>query len=313
MEKLDSTPWRTSMHDGVYTALITPFLEDGSLDEEGLKFLIQRQIHAGIQGIVIIGSTGEGPTILPKEREKMIQIARSLIKAPMQLIVGTGTNSTFTTVEETKRAEALGADAAMIVTPYYNKPTQEGIYLHYAQVAESSSLPIIVYNVPSRTGQNLQTITLKRLLDIENIVAIKEASGNMQQIMEVIELIASEKKPFKVFSGDDNLTLPLMAVGGHGIFSVVSNLIPELMRDLFLACKLNRWDEAKRLHYELSPLFKGTFIETNPIPIKALMHFEGLPGGGCRLPLCALTPENEKKLRHIHETIKLPLLNSLHG
>jgi 4-hydroxy-tetrahydrodipicolinate synthase len=298
------------MIEGVYTVLITPFHADGSLDKEGLQHLIQRQIQAHVHGIVVLGTTSETPTLTANEKKTILQLSRKWIPTSIQLIAGTGLYSTAASIEETKQAEAFGADAALIVTPYYNKPTQEGLFLHFEAIAKASSLPIIVYNIASRTGQNLQTSTLKRLMHIPSIVGVKEASGSISQIMEVIEAKQEVRPDFTVLSGDDNLTLPLMALGGDGVFSVVSNLIPGLIKELYDLTRSNDWKPARKIHYELLPLFRGAFIETNPIPIKALMHFEGLPSGHCRLPLCALAPENEKKLRHLHETIKLPLLAS---
>ena len=296
------------MNDGVYTALITPFKGDGSLDQEGLIQLLQMQVKAQVHGVVVLGTTGEAPTLTSQEKSTIIQIARQVIKPPIKLIVGTGSYATATTIDETKKAQDLGADGALVVTPYYNKPTQEGLYLHFEAISKSCHLPIIVYNIAGRTGQNLQTMTLKRIADLPTVVAVKEASGMIPQMMEVIESITKDRPDFRILSGDDNLTLPLMALGGHGVISVISNLIPEIICDLYYACLHNDGTRARLLHYELLPLFRGAFIETNPIPIKTLMHFENLPSGPCRLPLCALMPENEKKLRHLHETIKLPLL-----
>jgi 4-hydroxy-tetrahydrodipicolinate synthase len=297
--------------EGVYTAIITPFLSNGALDEEGLIQLIDRQISANINGIVVLGTTGEAPTLTPQEKRRIIQLARERIRSPVQLLAGTGSYATSTTIEETKKAEEWGVDGALVVTPYYNKPTQEGLFLHYQALAKATSLPILIYNIQGRTGQNLQTSILKKLAEIPSIVAVKEAAGNMIQMMEVIEMAAQCPYDFKVLSGDDNLTLPLMAIGGHGIISVVSNLVPELILELYHKCLANEWDLARQLHYLLLPLFRGAFIETNPIPIKTLLQFDGLPSGPCRLPLSFLTAENEKKLRHLHETIKLPLLT--HG
>lgn len=294
--------------EGAYTAIITPFLNDESFDEEGFITLLDEQIKAKMTGIVVLGTTGESPTLSPQEKKRIMTLAREKIKAPMQLLVGTGSYSTARTIEETKRAEELGADGALIVTPYYNKPTQEGLFLHFQAVANQTMLPIMVYNIQGRTGQNLATPTLRRLADIENIVAVKEASGSISQMMEVIESVVAARPDFKVLSGDDNLTLPLMAIGGHGIVSVVSNLVPSLILNLYQLCQSGDFKAAQSLHYQLLPLFRGAFIETNPIPIKALLHFEERPSGPCRLPLCPLSQENEKKLRHLHETLKLPLL-----
>lgn len=293
---------------GVYTALITPFNSDGSFDEEGFCKLLALQIEANVQGIVILGTTGETPALTSEEKEKIIKLARSLIHENIQLIVGTGTYSTETTIKETLLAETLGADAALIVTPYYNRPTQEGLFLHYQAIANASDLPIVVYNIAGRTGVNLQTSTLKKLTSIPSIIGVKEASGNISQMMEVIEMRNQERPDFRILSGDDNLTLPLMSLGGEGVISVLSNLIPDLMLDLYKACKQGNFETARRLHYRLLPLFRGAFIETNPIPIKTLMAFSDLPAGPCRLPLSAPLPENEKYLRHLHETLKLSLL-----
>lgn len=301
------------MIEGVYTAIVTPFLADGALDEEGLKVLISKQQEANVNGIVVLGTTGEAPTLTAAEKERVIKIARSMIGGKVQCIVGTGTNATATTIAETKKAFDLGADAALVATPYYNRPTQEGLYLHYKALAESTPLPLIVYNVPGRTSVNLLPSTLKRLAEFPTITSVKEASGNISQMMEIIESILPERPDFKVLSGDDNLTLPLMSLGGHGIISVVSNLVPELIVDLYQACEKNDWQTARKFHYELLPLFRSAFIETNPIPIKAMMRFAGLPAGPCRLPLTPLSAENERKIRQIHESLKLPLLeHALH-
>lgn len=290
-------------YQGVYTVTITPFHSDGSFDEEGFHKLIERQVDAQVDGIVVLGTTGEAPTLSLEEKKKIIQIARRTIKSSTKLVVGTGSYSTETTIEETRIAENLGADAALVVTPYYNKPTQEGLYLHYKTLAESTKLPIILYNIQGRCGQNLATSTLSRLFEFPTIIGVKEASANIPQIMDVIEAAKNYRPDFRIFSGDDNLTLPIMALGGHGVLSVASNLVPHQIIELCRACLENNWEEARKLHYELLPLFRGIFIETNPIPIKALMQWEGLPAGPCRLPLCHLMPENEKAIRHLHKTL----------
>lgn len=295
---------------GVHTAIITPFKPNGSYDEEGFKELLEKQVEAGVQGIVVLGTTGETPTLKSEEKKRIIQFARKQISTSTKLIVGTGTNATETSIEETLLAEALGADGALVVAPYYNKPTQEGLYFHYKAITEATKLPLIIYNIAGRTGVNIQTSTLKRLLNYPSIVGVKEASGNILQMMDVIEMRDHERPDFKVLSGDDNLTLPLMAAGGDGVISVISNLVPELVVKLYSLCSKGDFEEARKLHYQLQPLFKGAFIETNPIPIKTLMHFSGLPSGPCRLPLSLPLPENEKSLRHLYETIKLVLISS---
>lgn len=296
------------MMKGTYTAIVTPFLENGAIDETGFVKLLEMQMKNGVQGVVIFGTTGESPTLTASEKLQLLKVARKTIHGNFQLIVGTGSNSTAETVEETRRAEAEGADAVMVVVPYYNKPTQEGLVLHFSTVAANTSLPLIIYNIQGRSAVNLSTHSLQRLLKIHNISAVKEASGNLSQIMEVIELARVERADFAVLSGDDNLTLPVMALGGHGVVSVVSNLIPQEVSSLVDACLANDWNTARDLHYALLPLFRGAFIETNPIPIKTLMKYDGLPSGPLRLPLTQLEHENERKLRHLYETLKLPLL-----
>lgn len=297
----------------IYTALITPFDHRGGVDEEGLRYLIRRQIENGIEGVLPLGSTGESPTLTGEEQKRIIRISREETREKAQLLVGTGTNSTAHTIENTLMAEELGADCALIVTPYYNKPTQEGLYQHYKAIAQAVEIPIIIYNVPYRTGQNLQTVTLKRLLDIPTIVGVKEASGNISQISDVIELTKKERPEFCVLSGDDALTLPLMAMGGHGVISVASNLVPDLMKSLVEALASGNLIEAQGLHYHLAPLLRALFVETNPIPIKAAMGLCGLPSGSCRLPLCSLSSENILMLEGVVKNyleISTPVLKS---
>lgn len=281
---------------GLYTAIVTPFTAEGKLDLEGLKANIRFQIESGVDGIVVLGTTGEVPTLTSAEKELVIRTAREF---PCTLIVGTGTYSTHTTIEATQQAQALGADGVLVVTPYYNKPTQEGMYRHFEALHQATNLPIIIYNIQGRTGQNMSTDCLKRLAQLPRIVAVKEASGNINQIMEVLEALPN----FTVLSGDDALTLPVMALGGHGIISVVSNLVPTQMRDLVKACANEDYKAARALHFELLPLFRGAFLETNPSPIKALMNRAGMAAGPCRLPLCEPTPETLKKLEPLCKEI----------
>lgn len=274
---------------GAHTALITPFTEDDQLDEEGLLYLIQRQISGNIDGIVVLGTTGESPTLLKDEARRIIEIAKDECKDKTSLIVGTGSYSTKQTIENTLAAEQAGADAALIVTPFYNRPSQEGLYLHFKAIAEATDLSIILYNIAGRTGQNLQTETLNRLLEIPSIVGIKEASGNMSQINDVIGLVKEARPDFTVLSGDDALTLPLLALGGDGVISVISNLFPEEVKALVDAMANGNLELAREIHLKLMPSVKMAFIETNPIPIKAMHRLYGLPGGKCRLPLCELS------------------------
>ncbi|MBA2367936.1 MAG: 4-hydroxy-tetrahydrodipicolinate synthase [Candidatus Protochlamydia sp.] len=284
---------------GLYTALITPFKSNGDLDENGLRELLHAQLAHEVDGIVVLGTTGEAPTLSQMEKTKVIQIAREEIQGKCLLIVGTGSYSTQQTIEQTRLAEEMGADAALIVTPYYNKPTQEGLFRHFESICSATSLPVCLYNIQGRTGQNLQTDTLERLMAFDSIIGIKEGSGNISQIGEVIEMVQKTKNDFSVLSADDALTLPLIALGGQGIISVMSNLIPGPMKALTMAAINGNFEYAREWHYRLIPLFKAAFIETNPIPIKAAMSLFGLPAGPCRLPLCELQARNHETLSEL--------------
>lgn len=288
---------------GLYTALLTPFDSQGRLDQEGLRRNLRYQLQHRVQGIVVLGSTGESPTLSAQEKQTVIEIALEETKSQTTLIVGTGSYSTDQTIAATKQAQEMGADAALIVTPYYNKPTQEGLYRHFEAICQATSIPICLYNVQSRTSQNLQTETLQRLSAFPSIIGVKESSGNIMQINEVIEAVGKNHPPFGVLSGDDALTLPLMALGGHGIISVVSNLVPGPMQHLVQAALNGDFALARHWHYQLLPLFKAAFIETNPIPIKTAMHLCGMPSGSCRLPLCDLAPDHLQKLKEILNTL----------
>ena len=285
---------------GTITALITPFRDD-SFDVEGFEKNIAFQLESGVSGILPLGTTGEAPTLLAKERDQVIRSAVNLAKGKVPVWIGTGSYSTKETIAKTLHAEELGADVALIVTPYYNKPTQEGIYRHFEAVAQATSLPIVVYNIEGRCGRNIETSTLKRLAALPSIVGVKEASGSMLQMSEVIREIAFVRDGFSVLSGDDALTLPLMALGGTGVVSVVANLVPKEMVALTRAVLEGRFDEAKALHHALFPLFRASFLEVNPVPIKEAMALCGMPSGNTRLPLCEMHPENRTKLK---ETLK---------
>lgn len=285
-----------SQFKGLYTALITPFTDEDHLDEEGLNVLIQNQLIAHVDGIVVLGTTGEAPSLTENEKDRVIEIAQKKCEGKTSLIVGTGSYSTKKTIENTLKAEHAGADAALIVTPYYNRPTQEGLYLHFKAIAEASTLPIILYNIPGRTGQNLHLDTLKRLLDIPSIKGIKEASGNISQINDVIGLVKSMRPDFSVLSGDDALTLPLMALGGDGIISVISNILPNEVKSLVDSMNLGDIISAREIHNTLMPYIRMAFLETNPIPIKAMHGLLQMPSGKCRLPLSELSNENRQKI-----------------
>ncbi|HRD56248.1 MAG TPA: 4-hydroxy-tetrahydrodipicolinate synthase [Parachlamydiaceae bacterium] len=287
---------------GTHTALVTPFHEGGSLNENALREMILFQLKNGVDGIVALGTTGEAPTLKDFEKKRIIEIAveeRNAFDPEKRILVsvGTGCYSTEQTIENTLLAKNLGADVALVVTPYYNKPTQEGLFQHFKAVAEKTDFPILVYNIAGRTGQNMETSTLKRLSEIPSIIGVKEASGNVLQMMDVYSQIAEERKDFCLLSGDDALTMPLMCMGGHGVISVVSNLVPDLIKALTHYLQNGQVEEARKLHYALLPLFKAAFVETNPIPIKAAMNDWGMRAGPCRLPLCPLSKENEEKLK----------------
>ncbi len=284
---------------GLYTAIVTPFDEQQQLDVEALRHLIRFQIEGGVDGIVVLGTTGEAPTLTHEEKVIAIRTAREETLGKVHFMVGTGSYSTAQTIQSTREAKDMGADSVLIVTPYYNRPTQEGIYLHFKAVSEAVDIPVVVYNNQIRTAQNIQTDTLVRIADLPTICGVKEASGSMNQIMEVIERIGRQKPEFSIMCGDDILTVPSMAMGGHGILSIVGNLIPVQLNALVCAAQSNDYEQARALNYQLMPLIRMTFMETNPIPIKAAMRLVGMNVGRCRLPLSDLVPENEKKLRHM--------------
>jgi 4-hydroxy-tetrahydrodipicolinate synthase len=263
---------------------------------EALRENVRFQIENGVHGLVPLGTTGESPTIREEERKLIIKAVVDEVNSKIPVIVGTGTYSTEEAVRLSKEAQDLGADGLLVVAPYYNKPTQEGLYLHFKAISEAVDLPIIVYNIPGRTGVNVEVQTLVRLSQFNNIVAVKEASGNLAQVMDIIEALGDR---ITVLSGDDNLTLPIMALGGKGVISVISNLLPKPMVEFVEAALKGDFKKAKELHYHLLPLFKAAFIETNPIPIKTMMNLVGMKAGPCRLPLCNMQPHNLEKVKKI--------------
>ncbi|MBN2423027.1 4-hydroxy-tetrahydrodipicolinate synthase [Candidatus Woesearchaeota archaeon] len=289
---------------GTYTALITPF-KNGELDLEGLRQNIRHQIKEGISGILPLGTTGETPTLSRKEQDEIIKASVEEAHGKVPVMVGTGSNCTHHTIENTKRAKELGADIVLVVTPYYNKPTQEGIFRHFKAVVNAVDIPLVVYNIQGRTGKNIETSTLIRIAQLRNIIGVKEASGNINQMGDVIQQISSKHKSFNVMSGDDSLTLPLIALGGKGVVSVVSNLLPGKVSAMVNAGLEGDFERARELHYELLPLFKGAFIETNPIPIKEAMNMCGMAAGDYRMPMCEMLPENKEKLKKILEEMGL--------
>jgi 4-hydroxy-tetrahydrodipicolinate synthase len=288
---------------GVYPALITPFKKNGEIDVQGFRNNIDFVIEGGVSGIVPCGCTGEAATLSFEEQKLLLETAVDQANGRVPVIGGSGSNNTREAVELTRYAKDSGATAAMLITPYYNKPGDAGQILHYTTVAENVDIPIILYNVPSRTGINMKPSVVAQLAKIDNIVGIKEASGSPAQTAEIIELTRVSKKPFTVLSGDDNLTIPIMSYGGKGVVSVAANILPAEVSQM-VACYL-KGDLKKALdtYYKLAPIMRGLFIETNPIPVKAAAGMMGLAAGPMRPPLTALAPENQKKLQPMLEAL----------
>ncbi len=282
------------MFNGSIVAIVTPF-KDGRVDEAKLKELVEFQIKNGTQGIVPCGTTGESPTLTTAEHERVIEVCIKAAKKRVPIIAGTGSNSTEEAVLLTKHAAAAGANAALIVSPYYNKPTQRGLYLHFKKIADSVDIPIILYNIAGRTGVNIEPSTMAQLAkDCKNIVGVKEASGSLEQMQMIKHLC---RKDFILLSGDDTLTLPILAIGGIGVISVIANIIPTDVTKVIELFNKGKLKEARDLSYKILPLAKAMFIETNPIPIKKAVEILGLCSGEVRLPLCEMAEENVKKLR----------------
>ncbi|MEJ5300326.1 MAG: 4-hydroxy-tetrahydrodipicolinate synthase [Thermodesulforhabdaceae bacterium] len=281
------------MFKGAFVAIVTPF-NDGRVDEETLRQLIEFQIAEGTNGIVPCGTTGESATLSFEEHERVVEITVEQVNKRVPVIAGTGSNNTAEAIRLTRHAYKAGADAVLMISPYYNKPTQEGLYRHFAKVAAEVDIPIILYNIPGRTAVNMEPETIERLSRIPNIVGIKEASGSMKQIMDIIARCGED---FAVLSGEDYLTFPLMSVGGKGVISVVSNIAP---RDMSEMCRLaleGKWDDARALNYKLLPLCHILFCETNPAPVKAaLAMMKKIPSDEVRLPLAPLSETNRAKL-----------------
>ena len=283
---------------GCATALVTPFAADGAVDEKRLRELIEYQITGGVRVLVPCGTTGESVTMSDEENRLVIRTAVELSRGRAKVIAGTGSNSTSVTIERSKAARELGVDGVLTVAPYYNKPTQEGLYAHFRAIAEAvSGLPVVIYNVPGRTSSNISAETTLRLArDCENIVAVKEASGNLSQIMEILR---SRPEGFRVISGDDALTLALIALGGEGLISVASNEAPKLMSELNDHALAGNWDEARALHYRLLPLMEANFIESSPGPVKAAMALMGLLEENLRLPLVPVQEKTRARMREV--------------
>lgn len=281
------------MFRGSIVALVTPF-KNGKVDEEALRELIEFQIQGGTSAIVPCGTTGESATLDFEEHKKVIDITVNAVKKRVPVIAGTGGNSTSEAIELTGHAKQAGVDATLQVTPYYNKPSQEGLYRHFKAIAEAVPLPQVLYNVPGRTGLNMLPETVARLADIKEIVAIKEASGNLGQMAEIIGLVGDK---ITLLSGDDNLTLPVLAIGGKGVISVVANIEPKDTSNMISEWEKGNVEEAKRLYYKLLPLCQAMFYETNPVPVKTSLALMGKIGDEMRLPLVSLSQANLERLK----------------
>jgi 4-hydroxy-tetrahydrodipicolinate synthase len=280
---------------GSYVALVTPFARSGALDEAALRRLVRSHLRAGTAGLVPCGSTGEAATLSHEEYRRVISLTLEESRGLLPVIAGVGTNATSKAVEMAREAESLGADALLVLSPYYNKPTPEGLFQHFRAVARNTRLPVIVYNIPGRTAVNILPRTLLRIAaDCPNVVAVKEASGDIDQVSEIV---AGAPRGFAVLSGDDSLTVPMMAVGAVGIVSVAANVAPKETAAMCAAALAGDFKKARGLHLRLFPLIKALFVETNPIPVKAALEMMGLCSGRPRLPLTALTAANRSLLR----------------
>jgi 4-hydroxy-tetrahydrodipicolinate synthase len=290
------------MFTGCGTALVTPFRQDQSLDEQALRRLVKRQIDAGIDFLVPCGTTGESPTLTRDELRRVVEITLEEARGKVRVVAGAGGYNTAEVIERARDYEAMGASGILSVSPYYNKPSQEGLYQHYKAIAESISLPIILYNIPGRTGVNIEPATIKRLAEIDNIVGVKEASGNISQMAVVLDTVPDR---FVVLSGDDAITIPLMSLGGRGLISVSANEIPAEMTRITHLCLANDFAAAREIHRKYFRLMDANFIETNPGPVKAALGLMGLLDPVFRLPLVAPRPENLAKIRSALEAVGL--------
>ena len=281
---------------GSFVALVTPF-RNGKLDEAKVRELVELHASHGTDGIVPCGTTGESPTLSHDEHKRVVEVVIEAARGRLKVVAGTGSNSTAEAIDLTRHAERAGAAGALVVNPYYNKPTQDGLYRHFRAVAETVAIPILVYNIQSRTAVNVETATLERLVrDVKNVAGVKEASGSLDQMSQVIAACGPD---FSVLSGDDNLTLPLLAIGGHGVVSVIANILPRETADMVHAALEGDWKRARDLHYRLFPLARAAFLETNPIPIKEAMAMAGMIEPEFRLPMCRMSDANRERLRAI--------------
>jgi 4-hydroxy-tetrahydrodipicolinate synthase len=295
---------------GVGTALITPFTKSGTLDEPAVRKLAQRQVDAGIHFLVPCGTTGETPTLSPSERRRIVEICVEVARGRALVLAGAGGYDTHEVMHAASEMEKAGAQGLLSVTPYYNKPTPEGLYQHYKAIADSTPLPIIVYNVPGRTGCNIDPATLVRISSIKNIVGVKEASGNVTQMAEICRAVP---KDFLVMSGDDALTLPLMAIGGRGIISVASNEVPAEMVQMVEAAEKGNFADARHWHEKLLPIMQINFVESSPGPVKFAMAAMGLCEEAYRLPMVPPRPASQEKILAVLKELGLPIMRGAHA
>lgn len=284
------------MFQGSMVAIITPFQEDGRWDEDAFRNLVEFQIANGTDVIVPVGTTGESATLDHGEHSQVIRACVEQVNKRVPVLAGTGSNSTTEAIELTRQAKQIGADGVLLISPYYNKPTQEGLYQHFKAIAEQVSIPQVLYNVPGRTGMNMTAATTVRLAEIPHIIGIKEASGDLTQASEII---AKAGDKIDVFSGDDFLTLPLMACGGKGVISVTANIMPAQVKAMVMAIRESRWEDARRIHLQLLEVHQTMFVESNPAPVKTAAALMGKCGPHLRLPLVPLQPENLAKLTEV--------------
>jgi 4-hydroxy-tetrahydrodipicolinate synthase len=289
------------MFTGSLVAIVTPFRK-GKVDEQAFGDLIEWQIANGTNGIVPCGTTGESATLTHEEHHRVVRFTVEAVRRRVPVIAGSGSNSTDEAISLTRHAKEAGADGALLITPYYNKPTQEGLYRHYKAVAEAVDLPQILYNIPSRTGVNMLPATVARLAAMKNVVGVKEGSGSVQQASEIAQTCGER---ITVLAGDDALTLPMMAVGGKGVITVTANVMPRDMAQLVAAFVAGRIDEAREIHFRLSPLFAALFYETNPIPVKEALGMMGRIDPELRLPLCSMGNDNRNQLARVMKEMRL--------
>lgn len=280
------------MFCGTYTALVTPF-SNGQLDEKAFAALVERQVAAGVEGIVPCGTTGESPTLSEQEHRRVVELAIQISKKRVQVIAGSGTASTDKTIHFCKMARELGADGVLVVSPYYNKPTQEGLFQHHAAIAAEVSIPTVLYNIPGRTGVDMSLTTLERLAKFKDIVAVKEATGNVLRAQQIVSTLRDR---FRVLCGDDALTVPMMSVGADGVVSVTSNLFPKAVKRCVDKMRTKNWDAARQEHLRLLPVHESMFVETNPGPIKYAMAQSGLIQPEIRLPLTWPEEQSQKRI-----------------